>query len=262
MNAKTARKIIHARFQSLEVHYKGMRNDLAPHHIHQFRVEIKKLRAFLRLLQTTDEEIKIPEPLKKVYKAAGMVRDLQLHQQHIKEISDKFTIPAGFYIAGLDKQIADAITNLKAAMHPGLPGRAMKEIEKHIPKKITNDSIEGFYNKKMGSIHDISHTVIIHDDQFHNVRKNIKDLLYNSKTFQKDLSQRIPVRGWKKKKEKHLADLAEELGKFQDCNAELAHLQGSQRKTAGEKKLIEILNHKKEKLKDRISMNSFERKPE
>ena len=54
--------------------------------IHEFRTEIKKLRAFLRLLNMqSDRQLKISKEIKKFYGCIGMICNLQLQ---IKNVND------------------------------------------------------------------------------------------------------------------------------------------------------------------------------
>jgi CHAD domain-containing protein len=58
--------------------------------LHEFKVEVKKLRAFLRLINTEAEKngaFKIPKKLKLFYKHIGVIRSIQLHLLYIDKIS-------------------------------------------------------------------------------------------------------------------------------------------------------------------------------
>src|ERR1051326_2620249 len=57
--------------------------------IHDFRVNIKKFRAFLRMASMENDDsgkYKLPKRLKKFYEIAGNIRSLQLQEQHIKKV--------------------------------------------------------------------------------------------------------------------------------------------------------------------------------
>src|SRR6266436_3162758 len=91
MNAIPTRQVISLRLHRLKRNYALIKRSKGMEDIHHFRVEIKKLRAFLRMLQTgRDAPIKIPGSLKKIYHYAGLIRELQLHQQTIKTTGDKY----------------------------------------------------------------------------------------------------------------------------------------------------------------------------
>src|ERR1035437_9765630 len=63
-------------------------NDFNEGSIHEFRKEIKRLRAFLRLLSVEKEEenkLRITKKLKTFYGYVGIIRNLQLQQKNISE---------------------------------------------------------------------------------------------------------------------------------------------------------------------------------
>jgi len=56
--------------------------------IHQLRVTIKKLKAYLELLRSLDpafQEVRVLAPLKKVFQTAGILRDFQIHETLVLE---------------------------------------------------------------------------------------------------------------------------------------------------------------------------------
>ena len=58
-----------------------MKKRFTEHAIHLFRIDFKKLRAFVRLLRAASpraEQLKIPHRFKKMYSIAGNIRDVQL----------------------------------------------------------------------------------------------------------------------------------------------------------------------------------------
>src|SRR5258708_1356666 len=68
-------------FRRVIVHFEGP-------DIHAFRIEIKKLRAFLRLLAIGKNRfgrLRLPKHLHRLYLLGGKIRDLQLQQEHISE---------------------------------------------------------------------------------------------------------------------------------------------------------------------------------
>src|SRR5262245_19892691 len=79
MNAAPIKKIIRFRFHRLKKYLRQMKRRLSREAIHHFRVEVKKLRAFLRMI--SGDKLKIPHALKNIYRQAGSVRELQLFLQ-------------------------------------------------------------------------------------------------------------------------------------------------------------------------------------
>ena len=75
--------------------------------IHEFRTEIKKLRAFLRLLNVEagdDSRLKISKEMKTFYGYAGTIRNLQLQLKNMYAFAGdpQYTV-TGTYIVYLKK---------------------------------------------------------------------------------------------------------------------------------------------------------------
>ena len=88
MNQEQIKHIINNHYRKLKKHIKKVSEDFDVEAIHQFRVEYKKLWAFLRMIsqqQETAGEINVSKKLKKGYNISGSIRDLQLQQQRITD---------------------------------------------------------------------------------------------------------------------------------------------------------------------------------
>ena len=82
-----AEHIIRVFFKRLRRYAGEIKKEGSAKAIHLFRVEIKKLRAFLRLLSLglkKEDALKLPPKIKKMYRYAGKVRDRQLHYKRMK----------------------------------------------------------------------------------------------------------------------------------------------------------------------------------
>jgi len=103
MDKSVVREILKGKNKKIAKLGNAVQKDLAPENIHKFRVEIKRLRSFLRLLAADKsyKEIKLPKKLKKLYDICGTIREAQLEQKKIAEI--KLVLPA--YAAHLSLQI-------------------------------------------------------------------------------------------------------------------------------------------------------------
>lgn len=253
MNAATTKKIIRLRFRRLKRYATHIKEKAGTEDIHAFRVEVKKLRAFVRLLQEGQDKIKIPRPLKKAYRKAGLVRSLQLHRQIIKDARDK---PEGLpvqYLKQVDKKISAAKKDLKQALQPALLRRAKAKMEKKLQGALRQAAVREFYQKKLTAVRDMFSAASMDDEQWHTTRKILKDILYNAKTFEADLSRRFPVQGWNKDKQDAYTTLTDELGKFQDSSTELLHLQSSPYGIKPmERKAVLALRRRQRQLKRRL----------
>ena len=82
-----AEKIIELLINNLKKtrrHYKKLLKDFELEEIHDFRLQIKKLRAFVRLVNTEvgkEKSIKINKEIKTFYHTTGRIRNVQLHKQ-------------------------------------------------------------------------------------------------------------------------------------------------------------------------------------
>ena len=85
MKANAIKDAYQTRFEKLSKYYYSTLEDFKLNAIHHFRVEMKKLRALIRLVNLSDIEHqnKIPKPLKSFYNIAGNIRNLQLHRQRV-----------------------------------------------------------------------------------------------------------------------------------------------------------------------------------
>ena len=94
MNQEQIKHITNNHYRKLKKQTKTVAEEFDMEAIHQFRVEYKKLRAFLRIISLQHEtagEIKFPKKLKRGYNIIGSVRDLQLQQQRIYYQAIKYT---------------------------------------------------------------------------------------------------------------------------------------------------------------------------
>src|ERR1700754_4201075 len=57
--------------------------------IHLFRVTVKKLRAFLRLVSPPQQPLRLPKRFRAFYHATGVIRNLQIQRAGLAELSAK-----------------------------------------------------------------------------------------------------------------------------------------------------------------------------
>ena len=77
------------RFQTIDKLAKKSTPKFDEEVVHDFRVEVKKLRAFLRLINSElakAEALKIEKDLKQFYRHLGAVRSIQMHLQYIDDM--------------------------------------------------------------------------------------------------------------------------------------------------------------------------------
>lgn len=172
------------RFKKLLRHYHNLLEDFDPNVIHHFRLEIKKLRAFVHLIyvEKEDHHSKIPKDLKLFYNLSGNIRNLQLHQNRIKHLCNDLLleIPAVYLQClddeekGLKKQARQMAKNISIK---DFENKLIEEVSGKITRKMQND----FIQKNLTRFHELLALSFYTDEALHEVRKIMKDLMYNVK---------------------------------------------------------------------------------
>lgn len=147
--------------------------------LHCFRVQVKKIRAFMILAESGEKNLDLRQqlkPVKKLFKKAGEIRAVDLHLV----MARKQLIKAGL----LDEQLKQRDKAL-AKFRPLASRRLQRlsHIKKRIYKEIRpigNVHISLFYANNLKKI-DKSLGRICFDDRLHNCRKQLKVLLYNQR---------------------------------------------------------------------------------
>ena len=148
--------------------------------IHDFRVEIKKLRSFLRLAaaESGNKLPVLPNRMKTFYGYAGMVRNIQIHLQSVKNYAEinKQPIPKE-YISILEKEKKHWQQEATDLMHDNDFSGDEEEIINNLPDKLTQSAIRRFSKAKK---EDFFQLLLHHnsDESLHDMRKILKDLSY------------------------------------------------------------------------------------
>ena len=191
--------------------------------IHQFRVEYKKFRTFLRLGSinlNVDKKVKMSKKLKGWYKVLGHLRDLQLlHHRVIAAVELQQVKPQGYI---------NLIENDFFKVKYGLPIKSLhtavkanqKRINKVFPEKISKSNCLQFVTQNILMVYEILLKVDLDDYDFHAVRKYLKDIFYYLAIEKLSLSDIVPSTIFNSTNDSYLKFLIEELGRFQDlCTA-------------------------------------------
>ena len=223
MNQGQIKHITNNHYRKLKKHIKTVNEDFDVEAIHQFRVEYKKLRAFLRMIsqqQETAGEIKISKKLKKGYNISGSVRDLQLQQQRILEATKQELKKPQAYISLLQKEIKKLQPELSEIFLEKPVTASKKKTDASIPDKFQLNGFSNFVQKKWEAIYAIIASRHFSDDNIHAIRKNLKDLFYNLKIYVGVEYELLSLNIWKGKDEEYFNKLLDQLGSFQDkCTA-------------------------------------------
>ncbi len=188
--------------------------------IHNFRVEVKKLRALLRLLNTKKVTgTTLPILLKSFYRNVGILRNIQLHEKNLRnEISKEHTNLYAYFICLdeekniLKKEIIEMMKNKNFSSSENL-------ILKGLPKKLTRSLIKKFNEKKIVRLNNML-TKIKDEKTLHEIRKCLKDLFYNLSYLANDKA--LPKIILKKEKFK---DIIDNIGSIIDEESQIKLLQ-------------------------------------
>jgi CHAD domain-containing protein len=180
MKQKKIAAVINKRFKKTDKVFCKIISGFEMESIHEFRTEIKKLRAFFRLLNVEindDSKLKIPKKMKAFYGYAGTIRNLQLQLKNIFAYSQY--IATETYIDYLKKIIEKWEGNAIEFTGPENNFyRDEKKIIQNLPGKLRKASVKKFLRNKMNELASLVKD-LPDDDVLHSIRKLLKDILYN-----------------------------------------------------------------------------------
>lgn len=198
-------------FHKLEKLFKKIIIDFEIESIHDLRTEIKKLRAFLRLLNVQSKEgLKISNEIKQFYDCIGDIRNLQLQIENVNKFAKNSTDEIPFvYLQKLNAEIELRKTDsIKLINHTSF-SKNLKKIIEHFPSKLKKKTIKKFINEKLSELKQLL-TNIQDDEVLHSIRKNLKDLLYTWPII-KRYHDLLPAAISKKKNIQSLTDILGDL---------------------------------------------------
>jgi CHAD domain-containing protein len=205
------------RFKKVEKHYNKSFEDFELEEIHGFRLEMKKLRAFIRLINTNlpeDKKIKTRGKIKSFYNTTGNIRNLQLHQQRVSHICDGMLLEKPvLYLQLLHNEenmlkkngvrIADKISY----------NHFRKKIIDLVPDKLKATSVQAFVIQKQHTLLELIFLLDYSDGALHLIRKVLKDLLYDWKYIRSYVPAALPAYFTNKK---NIEVFTDKLGEFHD----------------------------------------------
>jgi len=179
--------------QYVDKHWKAMKSDLKNYlstgdqeALHDFRVEVKKMRAFL-VLQPNNKLTKDFKPVKKIFKHAGDIRNIFLNL----ELGQRHHVDDENFVLQQHLQLEQTINGFKLKGNRYV--KAIKEAYHHLShhiESVPDLHINLFYERQLHQITD-SLAKITFDDRLHHCRKLIKELMYNYKLFMPVLQMQL-----------------------------------------------------------------------
>lgn len=222
--------------------------------IHELRVEYKKLRAFVRLVQMDTDashRLLIPAPLKELYHAAGAVRDLQLFIPQVVMLAAKENTPLPAYIQHLEQRLFRSKEALVKAIEGTDVNQELHKMIKGLPKELEDATIRKFIHRKVAAVQ-LTLLALAKDKELHGIRKQLKDIIYNIRIYDNDWGISFPITAWKS--EKRLNDTATVLGDFNDHCIALSFQRGEAVEQLPEEEKVIIKKWAAEKLQEKEAL--------
>ena len=219
MKHKEIIRVVEENFETLNKLHPEILKHFNSDNIHDFRVEVKKLRAFLRLLDIKKDEPLIPKLLKTFYGYIGIIRNIQLQEHALfKFTADHKAKEPKEYVQLLKKEKAHWKKEAQELMNDNNFNKVKEKIIQILPGKLEKSTIKKFVENKLAELK--KHIKKTEDEiALHEVRKILKDIYYNLGYIKDnaDLPKAIA-------KKQALKSLNHQLGSFMDKYFQLEFL--------------------------------------
>jgi len=183
---KSLRKYIWRRFYAIKYLQQTPPEKCSPALIHKLRVEIKKVKALLNLINRCSGEFKKTKtfgPFKSIYRQAGKIRDLQLEEIFLQKYSDHVDVKNYIkrvkilgkkrldkYYKIINKKLLRRQRDACDKCQPFISALSRKVVSKYIMNQ--KDKVERFARRDSFKSQDI-----------HRLRKRLKEFDYNRKSI-------------------------------------------------------------------------------
>ncbi len=161
--------------------------------IHDFRLEVKKLKAFLHLISMAKGGSKVgdlPRKLHQYYKALGQIRDLQLQKLVLKnEWKSRWGPQKKNYLDHIDQLIAQAMETATALPNGDKPfENGSIHLLATLPARLTSEEAGAFVTHCWTPLLQAGYPSQLDDEQLHHIRKALKNLQYTWEYLEGSLS--------------------------------------------------------------------------
>lgn len=249
MKPERIKEVIQEKVKEVSKHCGRIGRDFDKETIHKFRVSVKTLRSFLRLLRTGSKEpyAKLPGKFKRLYQVAGAIRDAQLELEKLEIGSD---LPV------YTQKLRNDIERCKKEWNNHYSKKLMVKLKKRLSNyhlvSLNPQVLTDFFAIRIEAVATCAKTKSPSNAQVHEMRKQLKDLVYTSKLAKKEWRtayeriKRIPV--------KTLDNLTADIGEYNDARLTYEHLNSfasPQMEITERKAIHQICKAEKTKLKAR-----------
>ena len=245
-------QVLDNRFEKISRSHQSLLKNFEPEEVHAFRVQMKKLRAFIRLLNAglpLTVHLNMTEKIKSVYHITGTIRNLQLHKKRITGICEEVSLllPSA-YLQHLQEEENHQRKKAEKAGKNISFGHFKKRLGKQIAENGEIDAAQSFTLQKIARLYVLMALPAHSDDALHEVRKILKDLLYD-RIYIGPYLQTI----WPEHAET-IEPLAQKLGEFQDwfASVQLMNEIGSGLKQQEEKNSLFFIQQEFQRRKEAV----------
>jgi CHAD domain-containing protein len=163
-----------------------------PDQLHQFRVQVKKIKSLL-ILYTINKKnknlLKIFRPVKTIFHHAGAIRDSYIHLQ----LAEQFQVKEPeFHQEQTDLMFQEMTGFKKKSRKYALKLNKTLEKIKDELRGISNKDIADFYASELNSVV-LALAKREFNDDMHDCRKRLKNLLYNQKLANKSMKGKLKL---------------------------------------------------------------------
>lgn len=176
---KTLKKYLNSRKVTIDFLLAKPKRNFTPGTFHKLRIELKKLNAFLNLINFCSKDFrkkKTFHPFRQIFKQAGKVRELQLQEAMLKKYFPDNSISE--YKAILKKSRLEETRIFFSMFGPKLFTRLKNkfiEIESFLPK-IKTKQATGYLESETEKIRNLINRSPLQNEQLHELRKRLKTL--------------------------------------------------------------------------------------
>jgi len=207
-----------------------LKNDYDKTVIHHFRVDVKKMRAFYRLLSLEaghGKQLKLPRKLKKMYRYAGVTRDIQLQIKNVADYTQKEDAGLHRLQSLLEHRRKRLDKKNKHILSKSYFLRQERKALEQAPLQLRAETLQLFFRQKKEAIARVIAKGRFSTVGLHSIRKSMKDILYVTSIYTEEIHSSLPLLFWKNNELKEMEDLAHELGRHNDISNTLVLLKSA-----------------------------------
>ncbi len=209
MKKKQEAKYLDKEWKEMNAHLQKFLETGDQEALHKFRVQIKKLKAMLSLVEDTASKhglLKDFKPVRKIFKYAGDIREAHMNLQ----LGETYEIKNEAFETDQHRIIEEGTNQFRLQGKKFLKNikNAHKLLKKQLPD-VDDEAIAAYYQKQLREIA-TNLAVSGFNEDMHTNRKLIKILVYNHKLAEKALNGSLPFNT------RYLDKLQEAIGKWHD----------------------------------------------